>query len=107
MFASQDSTTVSVTRTDISSGMVTSDPSFILNRNGFMELAIDDYALIQSNNPIGVFQYSRSFTAGDMPNIISDPFMMWVPSCEKYRDIFCVAPAQFDHSIEGSILMDE
>ena len=103
VFASQASTTVSVTRTDISSGMVTSDPSFTLNRNQFREFVISDYALIQSNNPIGVFQYSRSYTAGDPQNIISDPFMMWVPSCEQYRVSFAVAPAPFDPSIEGSI----
>ena len=103
VFASQDSTTVSITRTDISSGVVTSDPSFTLNRNGFRELVISDYALIQSNNPIGVFQYSRSYTAGMPQNIISDPFMMWVPSCEQYRDSFAVAPAPFDPRIEGSI----
>ena len=103
VFASQDSTTVSVTRTDISSGVVTSDPSFTLNRNQFREFVISDYALIQSNNPIGVFQYSRSYTAGDPQNVISDPFMMWVPSCEHYRDSFAVAPAPFDPRIEGSI----
>ena len=101
VFASQASTTVSVTRTDISSGMVTSDPSFTLNRNQFRELEIGDYALIQSNNPIGVFQYSRSYTADS--NIISGPFMMWVPSCEQYRDSFAVAPAPFDPRIEGTI----
>ena len=101
VFASQASTTVSVTRTNISSGMVTSDPSFILNRNQFRELVIGDYALIQSNNPIGVFQFSRSYTADN--NIISDPFMMWVPSREQYRDSFAVAPAPFHPSIEGSI----
>ena len=102
VFASQASTTVSVTRTNVSSGMVTSDPSFTLNRNQFRELEIGDYALIQSNNPIGVFQYSRSYTADN--NIISDPFMMWVPSCEQYRDSFAVAPAPFDPSIEGTVV---
>ena len=101
VFASQDSTTVSVTRTDISSGVVTSDPSFTLNRNQFRELNIGDYALIQSNNSIGVFQFSTSFTADG--NVISDPFMMWVPPCEQYRDCFAVAPAPFDSSVEGSI----
>ena len=101
VFASRDSTTVSVTHTDISSSVVTSDPSFTLNCNGFRDLVISDYALIQSNNPIGVFQYSRTFTADE--TIISDPFMMWVPSCEQYRDSFAVAPAPFDPSIEGTV----
>ena len=101
VFASQASTTVSVTRTDISSGMVTSDPSFTLDRNGFRELVISDYTLIQSNNPIGVFQFSRSYTTDNV--LDSDPFMMWVPPCEQYRDSFAVAPAPFDPSIEGTV----
>ncbi len=112
VFASQDSTTVNVTYTDISSGMVTSD-SFTLNRNGFRELggtsifatgAIADFALIQSNNPIAVFQFSRSFSADN--NIISDPFMLSVPSCEQYRNSYAVAPAPFDPSVEA-LFQDE
>ena len=101
VFASQASTTVSVTRTNISSGMVTSDPSFTLDRNGFMELVISDYTLIQANNSIGVFQFSRSYTTDNI--IISDPFMMWVPSCEQYRDSFAVAPAPFHSSIAETV----
>ena len=101
VFASQASTTVNVTRTDISSGMVTSDPSFTLDRNGFRELVISDYTLIQANNPIGVFQFSRSYTTDIV--IDSDPFMMWVPPCEQYRDCFAVAPAPFHPSIGGTI----
>ncbi len=111
VFASQDSTTVNVTYTDISSGMVASDSfSFTLNRNGFRELggtaifatgAIADFALIQSNNPIAVFQFSRSFSTDN--NIISDPFMLLVPPYEQYRDNYAVAPAPFDPSIEGTV----
>ena len=101
VFASQASTTVNVTRTDISSGMVTSDPSFTLDRNGFRELVISDYTLIQSNNPIGVFQFSRSFRNDDVIN--SDPFMMWVPSCEQYHDSFAVAPAPFHSTIAETV----
>ena len=101
VFASQASTAVNVTRTDISSGMVTSDPSFTLDRNGFRELVISDYTLIQSNNPIGVFQFSRSYTTDNV--VDSDPFMMWVPSCEQYRDSYVVAPLPFDPSIEGTV----
>ena len=100
VFASQASTTVSVIRTDISSGMVTSDPSFTLDRNGFMELVISDYTLIQANNSIGIFQFSRSFRTDNVLN--SDPFMLWVPSCEQYRDSYVVAPLPFDPSIEGT-----
>ena len=101
VFASQASTTVNVTRTNISSGMVTSDPSFTLDRNRFRELFISDYTLIQSNNPIGVFQFSQSFHTDNI--IISDPFMMWVPSCEQYHDSFAVVPAPFHSSIEGTV----
>ena len=102
VFASQTSTTVSVTRTDISSGVVTSDPSFTLNRNGFRELVISDYTPIQSNNPIGVLQFSRSYQTDN--EIDSDPFMIWVPSCEQYRDSFVVAPAPFHPSIAGTVV---
>ena len=101
VFASQASTTINVTRTNISSGMVTSDPSFTLGHNGFRELVISDYTLIQSNNPIGVFQFSRSYTTDN--EIDSDPFMMWVSSCEQYHDSFAVAPAPFHPSIAGTV----
>ena len=109
VFASQDSTTVNVTYTDINNGMVTSD-SFTLDRNVFIELegtttaatgGIGDYALITSNNPIAVFQFSRSFQTDN--TIISDPFMLSVPSCEQYRDSYAVATAPFDPSIEGTV----
>ena len=101
VFASQDSTTVSVTHTDISSGVVISYPSFTLNRNQFRELVISDYALIQSNNPIGVFQFSRSYQTDNV--LDSDPFMMWVPPYEQYRDSYVVVPLPFDPSIEGTV----
>ena len=101
VFASRPSTTVSVTHTDINNGTVTSDPSFTLNRNGFRELVINDYTLIQSNNPIGVLQFSRSFRTDNVIN--SNPFMMWVPSCEQYRDSLAVAPAPFHSSIAGTV----
>ena len=101
VFASHDSTTVSVTHTEISSGIVTSDPSFTLDRNQFRELVISDFTLIQSNNPIGVFQFSRSYTTDNV--LISDPFMMWVPPCEQYLDNYAIAPAPFDPSIAGTI----
>ena len=109
VFASQNSTTVNVAYTDISSGTVTTD-SFTLDRNGFRELggtstgatgAISDFALIQSNNPIAVFQFSRSFTTDNV--IVSDPFMLSVPSCEQYRDSYAVAPAPFNETTIGSV----
>ena len=43
VFALHDSTTVSVTCTNISSGIVTNDSSFTLDCNQFMELVINDY----------------------------------------------------------------
>ena len=104
MFASQDSTTVNVAYTNINSGLVTSD-SFTLGRNGFRELggtstvatgAISDFALVQSNNPIAIFQFSRSFTTDN--NILSSAFMLSVPPCEQYRDSYAVATAPFDPS---------
>ena len=109
VFASQASTAVNVTYTNINSGTVTSD-SFTLGRNGFRELggtstvatgAISDFALIQSNNPIAVFQFSRSYTTDN--NLISDPFMLSVPPCEQYRNMYAVAAAPFDISIEGTV----
>ena len=66
-----------------------------------MELEVNDFMLIQSNHPIGVFQFSRSYTTDNV--IFSDPFMLSVPSCEQYRDSYVVAPAPFDPSIEGSV----
>ena len=101
VFASQDSTTVRVTHTSIINGTVTSDPSFTLNRNGFRELSIEDFSLIQSNYQIGVFQLSKSFCVDE--NIISDPFMLAVPSREQYRNSYIVAPAPFDPSLEGTL----
>ena len=109
VFASQDSTTVNVTYTDLNSGTVTTT-SFTLNRNGFQELggtstvatgAIDDFAKIQSNNPIAVFQFSRSFSTDRV--IVSDPFMLTVPSCEQYRDSYAVAPAPFNETTIGNV----
>ena len=109
VFASQDSTAVNVTYTNISNGMVTSD-SFTLGRNGFRELggtspnvtgATGDFSLIQSNNSIAVFQFSRSFSTDN--NIISDPFMLSVPSCEQYCNMYAVATAPFNETIEGTV----
>ena len=35
--------------------------------------------------------------------IVSDPFMLWAPSCEQYRNTFAVAPAPFHPSIAGTV----
>ena len=100
VFASQDCTTVNVTHTDVSSGIVTSN-NFTLNRNQFRELVIDDFSLIQSNSPVGVFQFSRSYKTDNVR--ISDPFLLSVPPYEQYRNSYAVATAPFDPSIEGII----
>ena len=101
VFASQDSTLISITHTDTVNGTVTSDPSFILNRNQFRELVIGDFTIIESNYQIGVFQFSRSFETDN--EIISDPFMLAVPSREQYLNSYVVAPAPFNPSIEGTV----
>ena len=101
IFASQDTTTVSATRTSINSDGITNNSTFTLNRNQFIELVVNDFMLIESNHPVGVFQFSRSYTTDNV--IISDPFMLSVPSRAQYRDSFVVAPAPFDPSIEGTV----
>ena len=109
VFASQDSTTVNVTYTNINSGTFTTD-TFALGRNEFEELGgtlttaaagIGDFALIQSNNPIAVFQFSRSFETDNV--IVSDPFMLSVPPCEQYRNMYAVATAPFNETIAGTV----
>ena len=100
VIAAQDSTSVNITRTDFGTGVVTADPSFTLNSGEFMELVISDYSLIQSNRPIGVFQFSRSWQTDNVR--FSDPFMLYVPPCEQYRDSYAVATAPFDPSLEGT-----
>ena len=101
VIASQDSTVVNVTYTSISNGSVISDPSFILNRNQFIELIVEDFTLVQSNNRIGVFQFSTSYQTDDA--ILYDPFMLSVPSYEQYRDSYVLAPAPFDSSINNTV----
>jgi len=100
VIAAQDSTTVSVTRTNINSGAVTVDPSFTLNTGQFRELTIGDYSLIQSNRPIAVIQFSMSWQQDSVR--VSDPFMLYVPPCEQYHDRYAVATAPFDPSLEGT-----
>ena len=104
VFASQDSTAVNVTYTGTNSGIISSD-SFTIDRNGYRELggastaatgAISDFALLQSDKPIAVFQFSRSFSTDN--NVVSDPFMLSIPSLEQYRDSYAVAPAPFNET---------
>ena len=100
VIATQDSTTVNIARTDIDTGVVTADPSFTLNSTEYREFLIKDYSLIQSDHPIGVFQFSRSWLADNVK--LSDPFMMYVPPTQQYRHSYAVATAPFDPSLEGT-----
>jgi len=97
VIAAHDSTTVNITRTNFETGRVTKDASFTLNSGGYREDVISDYTLIQSNRPIGVFQFSRSYQTDSVYN--SDPFMMYVPPFEQYRSSYAVATAPFDASL--------
>ena len=97
IIASQDATAVNITRTNIDDGMVTRDPSFILNAGQFKEILIKEFSLIQSDHPIGVFQIGRSVTADNVK--ISDPLMLFVPPYEQYRASYTVATAPFEPSL--------
>ena len=100
VFAADNSTTVNITQTDFNTGKVTNDPSFTLDSGEYREIVISDYILIQSNRPIGVFQFSRSWQSEGVR--VSDPFMIYVPPIEQYRNSYAVATAQFDPSLEGT-----
>ena len=100
VFASQNSTVVNVTHTTTVNSTVTTDPSFTLNANQFRKLLIEDFSLIQSNHPIGVYQFSRSYSADNV--LLSDPFILSVPPCKQYLDSYVVASAPFDPSVEGT-----
>ena len=96
VIAADDFTTVNITQTDIYTGTVTNDPSFTLNSGEYREILISNYTLIQSNRPIGVFQFSASWQEDN--ERVSDPFMMYVPPIEQYRNSYVVATAPFDPS---------
>ena len=99
IIASRDSTTVDVTYTDYLTGSVTSIPAFSLNSGQFKELTIGNYALIKSSHPIAVFQISRSSYADN--NLISDPFMLMVPSRKQYLSSYTITTAPFQDDLEG------
>ena len=100
VIASQDSTTVNVTFTDYDTGAVTTLPSFTLNAEEFREIDTGAYTLIQSNRPIAVIQFSKSWQTDGVRQ--SDPFMLYVPPCEQYHSSYGVATAPFDPSLEGT-----
>ena len=101
IIASQNATRVNVTHTNITDGIVNIDDTFILNGSQYKEILIKDFCLIKSDNPIGVFQFARSFKADGV--IISDPLMLLVPPYEQYRNSHAVATAPFEPSISKTI----
>ena len=101
IFASQDATRVNVTYTNIGDGLVTGHPSFTLNAGKFKEISIKGFSLIQSDHPIGVFQFAKSYKADGV--IISDPLMLLVPPYKQYCNSYAVATAPFYPSIAGTI----
>ena len=100
VIASQDATRVNVTHTNIDDGAVTKHDTFSLNAGQFKELLIKDFSLIQSDNPIAVFQFARSFLADNVR--ISDPLMLLVPPYEQYCNSYAVATAPFEPSLATS-----
>ena len=101
VIASQDATRVNVTHTNIDDGTVTKHDTFILNAGQFEELLIKDFSLIQSDNPIAVFQFARSFRADHV--LISDPLMLLVPPYEQYCNSYAVATAPFEPSLAQTV----
>ena len=101
IIASQDSTTVFVTTTDIMDGKTSNVPAFELNAGEHKELLIEEFSIIRSNHPIAVFQFSRSYTTDNV--IISDPFMLFVPPFKQYYNSYAVATAPFNPQLEGTI----
>ena len=101
VIASQDSTAVFITTTNIENGRVSGTPDFILGAGEYRELFIDGYSTIRSNYPIAVFQFSRSYTTDNV--IISDPFMLYVPPFKQWRNSYAIATAPFNLQLEGTI----
>ena len=101
IIASQDATRVKVTHTNIDDGMVTRDASFILNAGKYKEISVKDFGLIQSDHPIEVFQFAKSYLADNV--LISDPLMLLVPPYNQYRNSYAVATAPFEPSVAGTI----
>ena len=97
VIAVENYTIVALTRTNYYSGVVTSDPQFVLNSGEFREIFISDYTLIQSNRPISVYQFSTSSETDVVTN--SDPFMLMVPSRKQYLNTYYMATAPYSHEL--------
>ena len=101
LIASQDATMVNITHTDVDDGRVTRGPSVILDAGQFQELLIEEFSLMQSNHPIGVFQLARSFTTDNV--ILSDPLMLLVPPYKQYLNSYAIATAPFEKSLAKTL----
>ena len=101
VIASQDSTTVFVTKTDTVNSKVSSIPAFTLNAGEYKELLIKEFSIVRSNNPIAVFHFSRSFRSDNVIN--SDPFMLFVPPDQQYHNSYAISTAPFNPQLEGSV----
>ena len=101
VIASQDSTRVFITTTDIMNGKVSNIPVFTLNAGEYKELLIEDFSIIRSNYPVAVFHFSRSYRSDNV--IISDPFMLYVPPYEQYHNSYAISTAPFNPQLKGTI----
>ena len=101
VIASEDSTSVFITTTDIVNGKVSNIPDFTLNAGEYKELLIEDFSVIRSTYPIAVFHFSRSYRSDNV--IISDPFMLYVPPYEQYHNNYAISTAPFNPRLEGTI----
>ena len=101
VIASQDATRVNVTHTNIDDGIITKHDTFSLNAGQFEELLIKDFSLIQSDNPIAVFQFARSYEVDSV--IISDPLMLLVPPYGQFCNGYAVATAPFEPSLAQTL----
>jgi len=100
VIAAYDFTTVNITQTDLNNSTVINFSIFTLNAGQYREILISNYTLMQSDRPIEVFQFSRSWLTDSVR--VSDPFMIYVPPVEQYRNSYAVATAPFDPSLNGT-----
>ena len=101
VIASQDSTRVFVTKTDIKNRKVSDISVFTLNAGEYKELLMEDFSIIRSNYPIAVFHFSRSFRSDNV--LISDPFMLYIPPYEQYHNSYAISTAPFNPQLEGTV----
>ena len=98
VIAADDSTSVTVTRTNYITGAVTTDPQFILNSGEFKEFLMSDYALIQSTDPILVYQFS-SANGYNLTSQVA-PLMIMAPSRQQFISKYNIATAPFNPDLK-------